>query len=437
MNLNNSLYDLEAERQVIGAGLQHNVRVIESLNAEWLTEPRLRLIYTVMRDMRVEGLPTEPVAVMTEIKNRNKDGQVDLKYLAEVLVDGALPATLPTLIERLGMLWKQRRMRSLCEDISNVEEDPNLLKQYQEELTTVLSKRVTPPAPPSTVGEAGERYWERCEGLTDNGDDEVVTTGFPIIDESAELREGELTTVAARPGMGKSALALQMAYNAALTGKRTLIISLEMTESGIMQRLFSMITGIEGWKFRKGQLNTEEWNLFTKALTELRTVPLHISDGSLETVDTIRAKVKYLQEFYNGCDEVVIDYMQLMSGVKKTDNRTLEVSEISRGLKVLAKDEDLAIVALSQLSREVEKRQNKRPMLADLRESGSIEQDSDQVIFIYRDDYYNPDSIDRGTAEIIVAKQRNGQPTTLKLGWRPNTTQFVSLYTATTGSAAS
>lgn len=433
----NKLFDVETERQVVGAGLQYGAITIEALNLDWLTDPRLRQVFVTLKDLRVAGFPTpDPVHVMTELKNKGKDGTITLAFLLELCEESPLSVTVPPLIERLGTLWKLREMASLCEDVSNAE-DPNLLKNYQDQLTNVLAKKVTPPEPPATAGEAGERYWERVEKLVEEGDDEVVTTGFPMIDESAELREGELTTIAARPGMGKSALALQFAYNAALQGKRTLFVSLEMSESGIMQRLFSMITGIPGYKFRKGQLTSDEWTLFTKALTQLRELPLHISDSANENIDTVRAKVKFLKEYYDGCYQVVLDYMQLMQGVVKTDNRTLEVSGISRGLKILAKEEGITVVALSQLSREVEKRQNKRPMLADLRESGSIEQDSDQVLFIYRDDYYNPESIDRGTAEVIVAKQRNGEPTTIRVGWRPATTQFIPLYPATTGSAAS
>ena len=254
-----------------------------------------------------------------------------------------------------------------------------------------------------------------------------MPTSYHDFDElTGGLQKSDLVILAARPSMGKTALALGMAYGAAIShGKTVGIFSLEMSATQLVQRLLSMETGINSHRLRMGDVDEGEFERMVRAIGRLSEANIFIDDQAGASIMDIRSKARRLQA-ENGLDLVVIDYLQLMSG-RRTENRVQEISEISRGLKGLARELNVPVLALSQLSRAVETRSDHRPMLSDLRESGSIEQDADLVLFIYREDKYDQETEKQGVAEIIVAKHRNGPVGSVNLRFFDGTARFADL----------
>jgi replicative DNA helicase len=249
-----------------------------------------------------------------------------------------------------------------------------------------------------------ERLYERQETVTG------LETGYVDLDEQLSgLQPSNLIVVGARPSMGKTSFALGLVAHAGVRlGQPVLLFSLEMSHLELTQRLLCAEARVDAGRLRTGRLRETDWPKIGHAISRMSEAPIYIDDNPNLTVMDIRARARRLKS-QHGLSLVVVDYLQLMTGRGRVENRQVEVSEISRGLKILARELKVPVVALSQLSRALEARQDKRPMLADLRESGSIEQDSDVVLFIYRDEVYNPESADsQGTAEILVAKHRNG-----------------------------
>jgi replicative DNA helicase len=249
-------------------------------------------------------------------------------------------------------------------------------------------------------------------------------------------QRSDLVIVAARPSMGKTAFTLNLAQHAAVEcNSPVAVFSLEMSKEQLVQRMLTAEARIDANKLRTGFLQTNDWTALANAMGRLGEAPLFIDDSPIVGVLDIRAKCRRLKSEMRDLGLIIIDYIQLMTGKggKNGDNRQQEVSEISRGLKQLARELNVPVIALSQLSRAVESRQNKRPMLSDLRESGSIEQDADIVMFIYRDDYYNPESELKGEAEIIIAKQRNGPVGTCELLYQKSITRFLNKAAIETG----
>ncbi|HEY3999858.1 MAG TPA: replicative DNA helicase [Candidatus Xenobia bacterium] len=256
-----------------------------------------------------------------------------------------------------------------------------------------------------------------------------IPTGFRAMDGlTGGFGRSNLIIVAARPGMGKTALCMNIAQHVAQREKMPVaVFSLEMSKEEIGQRLLCSHAGVEGHRLRTGQVTQDDWRKIATAMNDLQDVPLYIDDTPGLTSMELRAKARRLKKKF-GCDMIVLDYLQLVRSHGKTENRNQELSEISRSLKALAKELSLPVIALSQLSREVEKRNDKRPMLSDLRESGAIEQDADMVCFIYRDDYYNPLAEQPVVpTEFIIAKQRAGPVGTIELGFHKALAKFVSI----------
>ena len=248
-----------------------------------------------------------------------------------------------------------------------------------------------------------------------------MPTGYQDLDEHLSgLQPSNLVVVGGRPSMGKTAFALGLAANAAMLGTPVLFFSLEMSHLEIAQRVLCAEARVDATRMRNGRLLEADWPKISSAyIGRISGAPLHIDDNPNVTVMDIRAKARRMRA-RSGLGLVVVDYLQLMSGRMNAENRQVEISEISRGLKILARELAIPVVALSQLSRGLESRADKRPMLADLRESGAIEQDADVVMFIYRDEIYNPDSADRGAAEIHIAKHRNGPTGAVQLAFVTN-----------------
>ncbi len=256
-----------------------------------------------------------------------------------------------------------------------------------------------------------------------------MPTGFKDLDQlTSGLQPSELIIIAARPSMGKTVLCLNIARNAAINSKVPVaIFSLEMSRDQLAQRMLCAEARVDGQRLRTGYLTESDWPKLADALGRLSEAPIYIDDSPGATVIEIRSKARRIKAEH-GLGLVIIDYMQLMSSSnRKSENRQQEISEISRSLKSLARELNVPVLALSQLSRAVENRPEKRPMLSDLRESGAIEQDADVVAFIYRDEYYNPESDKKGVAELIVAKQRNGPTDKIELTFRKELSRFEDL----------
>ena len=272
---------------------------------------------------------------------------------------------------------------------------------------------------------------DRVQEMADNPNDITgVPTGFYDLDrETAGFQAGDLIVLAARPSMGKTALAINIAEHVALNeGLPVAVFSMEMGAAQLAVRIVGSIGRIDQGHLRTGKLTDEEWPRLTEAIEKLRNISLHIDESAGLTSSELRANARRLSRKCGKLGLIVVDYLQLMSGSGSGDeNRATELGEISRGLKMLAKELQCPVLALSQLNRSVETRPDKRPMMSDLRESGAIEQDADIIMFIYRDDYYNKDSKEPGVAEIIIAKQRNGPTGTTKLAFLRNITKFESL----------
>jgi replicative DNA helicase len=270
--------------------------------------------------------------------------------------------------------------------------------------------------------------YSRIEELTKNKGKIVgVPTGFRDFDmRTSGLNDSDFILIAARPSMGKTSFAINIAQNAAVRYQVPVaIFSLEMSKEQLVQRMLSSESNIELQKIRTGELTEEDWVKLVHAATPLSQAPIFIDDTPGISAMEVRSKARRLKMEHD-IGLVVIDYLQLMSGRGKAESRQQEVSEISRSLKALARELNLPVVALSQLSRGPESRQDHRPMLSDLRESGAIEQDADLVVFLYRDEYYNPDTEKKNIAEAIIAKQRNGPTGTVELVWLGQFTKFVS-----------
>jgi replicative DNA helicase len=273
---------------------------------------------------------------------------------------------------------------------------------------------------------------DRVQEMADNPNDITgVPTGFYDLDRmTSGLQAGDLVVLAARPSMGKTAFAINIAEHVALNeGLPVAVFSMEMGAAQLAVRVVGSIGRIDQGHLRTGKLTDEEWPRLTDAIERLRTVSLHIDETPGLTPSELRANARRLARRCGKLGLIVVDYLQLMSGSSGSDgdNRATELGEISRGLKMLAKELQCPVIALSQLNRGVEQRTDKRPMMSDLRESGAIEQDADIIMFIYRDDYYNKDSKEPGIAEIIIGKQRNGPTGAVRLTFLKPLTRFESL----------
>jgi replicative DNA helicase len=265
-------------------------------------------------------------------------------------------------------------------------------------------------------------------GQTQEGYLAGLPTGFGLLDRTlGGLQKSDLIYVAGRPGMGKSAWALSVGLHAAKHGSRVAVFSLEMSKEQLVQRLLSMETMIESHRIRTRRIADEEWNIVLECANAISNLPIYIDDSSGVSVDYVRRETRRMYAEH-GLDLIIIDYTQLMSGeAGKAGNREQEISYISRNMKNMAKELNVPVIALSQLSRAVESRSDKRPILSDLRESGSQEQDADIVLFLYRDDYYNEDTDRQNIAEVIIAKHRHGATGSVSLFFRKELTLFRDL----------
>lgn len=279
----------------------------------------------------------------------------------------------------------------------------------------------------ASIATAASNYFDEVEAARANIGAFGVPSGFNEVDNLlGGFQRDDLIIVAGRPGMGKTSWALSAALNAARTGARVAVFSLEMGNNQLMQRFVAAETGISTERLRLGKLDDSQFALFTESIGRLSELPVHLDDGAELTPMALRTKCRRIQH-EQGLDLIIVDYLGLMTGGQRFDSRTLEIAFITRKLKQLARELHVPVIAVSQLNRDVEKRQDKRPQLSDLRQSGSIEQDADVVMFLYRDEVYNPATEQPNQTEVIVAKHRNGPTGTATLFFRKELTQFANL----------
>ena len=436
-------HDLDAERAVIGAMLVSETAVAavaERLDAEDFYSEVHRIIYAAMMRLYSRGDPIDQLTLTNELRSINEferiGGRPYVFQIVESVPTAANAGRYADIVRGKALLRAVIDVGSrITEDAFREPENVSEALDSAEQLIYGVSNKTLREhlAPikdlaPSTL-EMIQRLYEQ------EGEVTGVETGFEDLDRlTTGFHKSDLVVLAARPAMGKTAMALNAIWHAAGEKKMPVaIFSLEMSKEQLVQRLISQTTRIPAQALRSGNVKAEDWPKLVRGVAEVARAPIWIDDTAGVTLMEIRAKVRRLASQLNATGEkplslVVIDYLQLMIGQgNRQENRQQEIAEISRGLKVLARDLDVPVLAIAQLSRAVEARHDKRPLLSDLRDSGAIEQDADMVMFLYRDEYYNPESDDKGIAEVIVGKHRNGPTGKVQLAWLEQYTKFASL----------
>jgi len=432
-------HNVEAEEAVLGALLidpEALFRVASFLRPEDFYVQENGWIYQAILALHERREPVDFVTLRNELEARGQLGEVGgAAYIAQ-LID-AVPTAIH--VEAYGRIVEEaairRRLIGAAGDIAQLayreeQEINEVMDRAEQALFSISQRRITRDLAP--IQDVIRQYYDRIEYLYDHRDEPLgVPTGFVDLDRLlGGLQRSDLIIVAARPGMGKTSLCLSFARNAARLGKHVAIFSLEMSAEQVVQRLISAETGIDAQRLRLGHLEEDEWPLFVHATGVLSELPIFIDDTPSISALQLRTKARRIHAEH-GLDLVLVDYLQLMVGDVRVENRVQEVSYISRMLKGLARELSVPLVAASQLSRAVEQRTNKRPVLSDLRESGSLEQDADVVMFIYREEMYKPETERQHIADILVSKHRNGPTGRVQLFFRQQLAQFLDAETRT------
>ncbi len=436
-------HDVDAERAVIGAMLVSETAVAavaERLAAEDFYSEVHRIIYGAMMRLYSRGEPIDQLTLTNELRSVNEferiGGRPYVFQIVESVPTAANAGRYADIVRGKALLRAIIDVGSrITEDAFREPEDVSEALDSAEQLVYGVSNRTLREhlAPVSELAPGALEMIQRL--YEQEGEVTGVETGFEDLDRlTTGFHKSDLIILAARPAMGKTALSLNAIWHASGEKKMPVaIFSLEMSKEQLVQRLISQTTRIPAQALRSGNVKAEDWPKLVRGVAEVSRAPIWIDDTAGVTLMEIRAKVRRLASQLNVAGEmplslVVVDYLQLMVGQgARAENRQQEIAEISRGLKVLARDLDVPVLAIAQLSRAVETRHDKRPLLSDLRDSGAIEQDADVVMFLYRDEYYNPESDDKGIAEVIVGKHRNGPTGKVQLAWMEQYTKFASL----------
>ena len=426
---------LEAEQSVIGSMLIDKnaiVKVSEKLNEEDFYRDGHKVIYRSILELFKEDSAVDILTVLEYLKSNDLlERAGGVTYVTELSNSVATTANLPSyikIVEEKSLLRKLiKASTAIIEDSYNKQGNvENVLDQAEKKIFDIAEKKTSNDF--ESIKDVLGRGLEEIERLfNDQGSITGVGSGFIDLDaKTSGFQKGDMVLIAARPSMGKTTFALNIAEHAALReGKSVVIFSLEMSKEQLAYKLLCSEANVDLVKLRTGTLEAKDWESIAKAAGPLGNAKIYIDDTAGVSVMEMRSKCRRLKIEY-GIDLILIDYLQLMSG-SSTDNRQQEVSEISRSIKALAKEMECPVIALSQLSRAPEQRADHRPMLSDLRESGSIEQDADLVMFLYRDEYYNKETEEKNVAECIVAKQRNGPVGTVKLAFLGQLSKFGNL----------
>lgn len=430
-------HDIEAEQAILGSMLTDKdavINAIEVLREDSFYREDNRAIYAAILGLYAKSEPIDIITVKAElIENGNFERIGGLEYLA------SLPEKVPTTAnvdKYIKIVDEKSMLRNLINSANemvalgfNETEDVDQIMDMAEKKIFDLSQKKNSKGYTQLKDVLVESFAKLEELYNQKGRISGISTGFADLDlRTSGLHNSDLIIVAARPAMGKSAFAINIATNVAVQSKKPVaIFNLEMSKDQVGNRILCSEAMVDNNKIRTGQVEDDDWVKLASTLGRLSEAPIYIDDTAGISIMEIRAKCRKLK-MERDIGLVVIDYLQLIQGSgTKNSSREQEISEISRSLKILAKELNIPVIALSQLSRSVERRDDKRPMLSDLRESGAIEQDADIVIFLYRDDYYNEDSEKKNIAEVILAKHRGGSTGTVDLAWLPSYTKFANL----------
>jgi replicative DNA helicase len=429
--------NIEAEQAVLGAVFLEPEALItasEILLPEDFYRSTHQRIYRVMLDLNAKGEPVDLITVTSELSDNNQLDEVGgLSFLTELADSAPTAANIEyysKIVEEKSLL--RRLIRTATEITANSyareEEVEAILNEAEKSILEVANRKNTSAF--TAIKDVLVHAYDNIEALHNRkGDITGIPTGFNDLDRmTAGFQRNDLIIVAARPSVGKTAFALNIAQNVATkTEENVAIFSLEMGAEQLVMRMLCAEGNIDAQRLRTGALLPEDWQKLTMAMGSLSAAGIYIDDTPGIRINDIRAKCRRLKQ-EKGLGMILIDYLQLIMGSGKSgENRQQEVSEISRSLKALARELEVPVIALSQLSRGVESRQDKRPMMSDIRESGSIEQDADIVAFLYRDDYYDKETESKNIIEIIIAKQRNGPTGTVELAFVKEYNKFVNL----------
>jgi len=433
---------LEAEQSVLGCLLLDDARwddIVDVISDGDFYTQNHRQIFRAIRGLHEEN---HPVDVVTASEWLQKNGELDavggLGYLGHLAKDTPSTANLAAYARIVRDRSILRRLISAAGDIAEHAynpggRNPSELLDYAEQVVFQIAQQDTRRSMGFTplrglLSQAIDRIEEL---FASDSPVTGVATGFNDLDEiTSGLQPADLVIIAGRPSMGKTSLAMNIAENAAVGSKLPVaVFSMEMPGQQLALRMLASLGRINAHKIRTGKLGDDDWPRLTSAVGLLNDAPIYIDDTPSLTPLELRARTRRLAR-EQGLGMVIVDYLQLMQGADGSENRATEISAITRSLKILAKELNVPLVAMSQLNRSLEQRPNKRPVMSDLRESGSIEQDADVIVFIYRDEVYNEDSQDKGTAEIIIGKQRNGPTGTIRLTFLGEYTRFENYTSA-------
>ncbi|MDD6264488.1 MAG: replicative DNA helicase [bacterium] len=433
--------NLEAEESVLGACFLSKYalqKATESLLPESFYSEKNAKIFTAMMDLAEEKTPIDLTTITSHLKKKNELNEVGgVEYLTEILNFVPTASNVDYYIQNVEETAILRRLIETANDIATegyrTDETVNeILDSSEKKILSIVKNRKSSEF--RSIKDVLLKTQSDLERLSENKSEITgLATGWYDLDKlTTGLHPNEFIIIAARPAMGKTAFALNLATHAAMTqDKSVAIFNLEMSAEQLAMRILSSLGQLEGFKLRTGNLMNNDWKRINEAVSQLSNTNLVIDDTPGITIGEIRAKCRRLASSEKGLSLVIIDYLQLISGGKNYGaNRQQEVSDISRSLKTLAMELNVPIIALSQLSRSVEGREDKRPLMSDLRESGSIEQDADIVAFLYRDDYYNKEARtedNTSISELIIGKHRNGPTATIELLFKKNTSTFLNL----------
>jgi replicative DNA helicase len=425
-------HHVEAEQSILGALLIDRNALSEvsgRLRADAFYLEKHKEIYEAIMALYEESQPVDIVTVSDALAKRGtleKVGDVDyIAHLSNSVLTTANVDNYVSIIEDKALLRNLITESSKIVDLGyqGTMEGTEVLSLAEKSIFDIAQglNRTGLEAINSLLDKTFTKLEELC---MNKGDLTGVPSGFIDLDrKTTGFQNSDLILVAARPAMGKTSFVLNIAVNAALRGFPVAIFSLEMSRTQLVNRILALESMVELEKMRTGKLDSEDWKKIGYSLGPLSRSPIYIDDNASTNTMEMMSKLRKLK-LEKGLGLVIIDYLQLMESRKKSDNRQQEISEISRSLKIMAKELNVPIIALSQLSRAPEQRADHRPILSDMRESGAIEQDADMVMFLYRDDYYNEESEKRNIVEVIIAKHRNGSTGTIELAWLPEYTKF-------------
>ena len=429
-------HSIEAEQSVIGSMIMDREAITvasEIICGEDFYGKQYGVLFDTMVELNDEGKPVDLVTLQDRLREKDVPPEVSsLEFIRDLVTAVPTSANIKHYANIVAEKSTLRKLIRLNEEIANTcyvgkESLETILEDTEKRVFELVQKRNTGEFVP--IRQIVMNAMDKIEIASRNdGNVTGIATGFIDLDyRTAGMQPSDLILVAARPSMGKTAFVLNMAQYMAFNQNQTVaIFSLEMSKEQLVNRLFSMESRVDSQHIRTGKLSDAEWEKLIESAGMIGRSNLIIDDTPGISISELRSKCRKFKHEQN-LHMIIIDYLQLMSGSGRSESRQQEISEISRSLKALARELQVPVLALSQLSRQVEQRPDHRPMLSDLRESGAIEQDADVVMFIYRDDYYNKDTEKKGIAEIIIAKQRNGPIGTVELVWLADYTKFANI----------